>query len=351
MRVPRIAGVDLSWALAMLFILPGMVYFQLSGSTDNFDAFNFDLIQDFFFALLFFSHGVFSGALLVSVHSNSRVNRFLVTQGIVYLIVGIVLELYFSVNFMMILGSYYLLSRIVIYLDNQIVRFMLLMVAVTGILLFSFGRSEWGAEEVIGGTVVNNFLSRLTEHHFNLVHWAPIFLAGLLFGRSDFQSGRRAGEIRLMAIVLILFGVVLHIVGLRIFHVDTAFASFWEVRFPISLPAFYAFSIGACQLLVPVLDSAYKRSNSKSRWTAILNTGRLHLPTILKTAIISIFISKFVSTTGNERLWSVLISMGFLGLLYFVPMLKKTKDPLLYFSKVSFSKTENDTNLQAGDRK
>jgi len=351
MRVPRIAGADLSWALAMLFILPGSVYLELSGSAANFDAFNFDLIQDFFFALLFFSHGVFSGALLVSVHSNARVNRFLITQGFVYLVFGIALEFFFSSNFLMALGSYYLLSRIFIYLDNQIVRFMLLLIAVTGMLLYSFGQSDLIGEEVMAGSMINNFLSRLTEHHFNIIHWAPIFLAGILFGRADFQSGKRHREIRLMAIALILFGVVLHIVSLRIFHADTVYASFWQIGFPVSLPAFYALSIGVCQWLVLTLDSAYKKSNHKSGWTGVLNAGRLHLATILKSAFLAILISLFASPVGKERLWALAISAGLLSLLYFVPLLKKTKDPLLFFSKVSGSKSENDANLPASDRK
>lgn len=351
MRVPRIAGVDLSWAVAVIFVLPAAAFIHFSTTNDGFDAYNFELLTDFFFALLFFSHGVSAGTLISAVSSNERVNRYLMMQGVVYLTLGLVLDYFFSVNFLMILGAYYITARVAVYLDNQIVRFMIVILVVTGIFLYAFGQSDLLIES--GGTLamVDRVLLHLAEHHFNIVYWLPIFLSGVLFSRADFQSGRRHREIRLMAFMLIFFGFVLHVLGLRLFHSNTEFASIWGIRLSVSLPAFYSFSIGLSQLLVLTFERLYRKSSNRSLWSGLLNIGRLHLAAFLLMAVVACILASVVDTVHHPRLWAVLISMPLLAFLLFVSAARKFKDPLLFFSKVTFSKAGDDDDLQASGRR
>jgi|GEM_PF-3885153 len=351
MRVPRIAGVDLSWAVALIFVLPASAFIHFSNFNDGFDAYNFELFTDFFFALLFFSHGVSAGTLISAVSSNERVNRYFMVQGLFYLFLGVPMDYFFSVNFLMILGVYYITARVAVYLDNQIVRFMIVILVVAGIFLYAFGQSDLLIETGGSLTLVDKVLLHLAEHHFNIVYWLPIFLSGVLFSRADFQSGRKHREIRLMAFMLIFFGFVLHVLGMRLFHTTSGFATIWGFRLSVSLPAFYSFSIGSCQLLVVTFERFYRKSANRSIWSGMLNVGRLHLASFLLMAVAACILTLIVDTAHHPRLWATLISLPLMAVLLFVTASRKFKDPLLFFSKVTFSKAGDDDDIQASGRK
>jgi hypothetical protein len=337
MRVPRIAGVDLLWAFALLGFVPAAVFIELSGQASEWDAYGFDFLIDFFFAALFFAHGTFTNALLHSGRNNSAINRFLITQGLIYIGLGLLIEFFWTPNFLLILGTYYLVGRLIVYLDNQILRFSLILLILAGIFLFSFNPET---TEVMDEGGINGLIRHLTDHHFNIIYWLPFFISGMLFGRAEFQSSKRTSELRIMAFVFIGFGAVLHVIGLRIFRHDPAAPSVWGYSIVMSLPAFYAFAIGLSQLLVLVLENWYKKAKNKTVFHRLLTLGRLHLVTYLKIVLFAIIVKETIGAADHSRLWSVLLPYTMMALLLFLPMFKKVSDPLMFFSRVKREQRE-----------
>lgn len=222
MKAPRIAGVDLAYAISVCVVICFSLSAGFSGREASLSGVSFDLLTDTFAALFIFLNGITATLMMRRGNSSRRkMRRYLVRQGILFLILGFISSFFWPIQMLSLLGVLFLTAPILTQLTGSILRVLYVVDVVSAILFFSFGDAG-GVSTAPAFAVNEEFVLGYSSYflvsgYFSLLPWAVFFISGVLFGRLDFLNPKIKRTSGFLSWVAIIVGSILQIFGGSLF--------------------------------------------------------------------------------------------------------------------------------------
>jgi len=191
MKVPRIAGIDLVYAISVCVVICFSLSVGLTGRESTLSVVSFDLIADAFAALFLFLNGIMASLMMCRGNTSKRkVRAYIIRKGLFFIAIGVLASFFWPIQILITLGCLFLIAPVLTQFASSIIRALYVIGVVAVILLFSFGDVR-GVGEVPAFAISSNFIADyfcyvVVSGYFSLLPWSIFFIAGLLFGRLDF---------------------------------------------------------------------------------------------------------------------------------------------------------------------
>lgn len=271
MKEPRIAGIDLAYAISVF----GVIFFSLSvGLTScesTLSVVSYDLISDTFAALFLFLNGIMASLMMhCGISSRRKAKTCLIHKGILFIILGLAASILWPTQILVTIGLLLLISPLLTQVTGSILRALYVVTITASILLFSFGATD-GATVVGPFSLSSAFISHYADYtlvsgYYSLLPWAVFFLSGVLFGRLDFLNPKIRRSSGFFSWIVIGAGSIVQILGGALFiskshsKSDLVFPFFYSPEFNI-----ISFILIATGLSILTLNLCVKMGETKRR--------------------------------------------------------------------------------------
>ena len=314
MKVPRIAGVDLAYAISVCVVVAFCLSVGLSKGTSSLSPVVFNPWVDAFIGMFFFLNGITTTLMLSSKRQRtSKVHRYFVRKGIVFFTIGALASLFWPVNFLMTLGLLFALSPIFLQLNSGIVRFLFILVFAICVMSALCAASSLAAgtigREGFDTVFVDLVDSLFVSGYDRIAPWSLFFLTGVLHGRSDILNRKKQRRSTLIGVVAIVIGSLVQVFGGTFFTSPVSHDN--ELIFPFfpspdfSIIAFLLFGLGICIVLLNLCLKIMTTQRKKGLLTFLQRFGALKHTFFLNHILFGGLLCAIFQATGFQNVWII----------------------------------------------
>ena len=255
----RLIGIDLCYAVA-LFGTVAYIYFF---ATNRFaieegvlsHSWNI-LLLDFFPALFFFLNGLTISLTMRDRKVSSRkMLAYLTKRGMLLFLIGLAVCVYWPMNMFIAVGIMYFVAPYVVQWNNTILRVLIILglFIAHGLLFIHVPSSvSFKIPEIHGGGIIDLTGFVFFNGYFSILPWFLLFIAGMLFGRSDLRARGWLPPNSIVGVALVGVGILLQVVLKRIdvTYLDLRRFDNPLLNFRLLMPSFVFVSIGFSMILI-----------------------------------------------------------------------------------------------------
>lgn len=256
MRIPRIAGVDLAYAVSLFAIIAFSLAIVLTGSTSNMSGIHFDILRDTFAAIYLFLSGLTISILAQSVEKSlSKLTRFLIQRGLFFTLSGLILSFLWPIDILITLGICTLVCPLLLVVNSSFLRFFALSIGLITLVIGSFTDLILSTEVLdtsvgFSELIIDSVLYILISSYYSILPWAMFFIVGIMYSRQDFLNKKNATRSVFWAIMAVLIGAGIELITFEFFNIFTSLQGKDVVPFnfilPVYLPGFLIMAWGLC---------------------------------------------------------------------------------------------------------
>lgn len=210
-KTPRISGLDLIYGTSLPFIFSAAFLLVLTRNTEVIPRDQFNVIFELMAAVFFFAQGISINIHFQNATRPSKQIRFMRRQGSFFLVVGMVLATYWTVNIYASIGLMLLASSFLIRLHSSILLFIATAVALASGYLYFFQMDFMVSLKPYadGFHMWNSVFSYLSYNgYYAFLPWFFFQLIGIVFCRSTLY--KRSTSVYLLGALLVGAGFVIH---------------------------------------------------------------------------------------------------------------------------------------------
>lgn len=252
-------GIDLAYVLATIGCIMGAVLFNVGGRMHMLSHEHYYLIMDFFPALFFFLNG-FTVTLTMRDRrvSSRKLLSYMGRRGSVLMIIGLLFIKIWPVNLFFASGLFFLVSPFFAQWNNLILRSFLVFIWVISVVFINFDFPTYvifSGLQLGGADFKHLFSFLLLNGYLSPLPWSFFFVAGLIYGRTDFRPRGWLPPSSLISIIVILASIAIEKYATSIYGAKDrdVLLNAWGFNLKFYLPAFLIYGIALCYLLMNTL--------------------------------------------------------------------------------------------------
>ena len=207
MKTKRITGLDLAVGLLLPFIVYFGLHLGIGQGRSQFQREQFHLIFDGAVAIFMFINGLTTGFSAGINGSSASVQRYLFKRGLVFIVLGIVVSIFWPANLFLIFGTSSLAMALILPFHSTIIRFVAFALALYALYIYTLTDVTIVLSVFSKGVPVGSFLHLLQNGYYAFVPWFVFMLFGFLFSRSQLHLESSA-RLRYLFGALLLFAAL-----------------------------------------------------------------------------------------------------------------------------------------------
>jgi uncharacterized protein len=276
MKAPRIAGIDLAYAVSLFAVIAFSMAIVLTESTSNMSGIHFDVLRDSFAAIYLFLNGLtLSFITQASGKSMSSMTPFLVKRGLFFTLTGFIISLFWPIDILITLGICTMACPLLFLINSGFLRFLVLATGVFSLIIGSFTDLILTTEAIdlsksFSDIIIDSVLFVLLSGYYSIFPWALFFLLGVMYSRHDFLSKQNATRSGFWALFAIAIGVGVELITFEFFTPISSLQNTNVVPFafmlPVYLPGFLFIAYGLC---IICLNTCVWLNHQLQKWKAL----------------------------------------------------------------------------------